>query len=221
MNGTKRRVRRVILGLLCLGVLAAALALGISAYMAASTEDRILSLEDMAPEGLDCILVLGCGIRADGSPTPMLADRISRAVELYKSGWADKLLMSGDNSREDYNEVGTMKAVAMEQGVPEGDIVTDHAGFSTYDSLYRARDIFGADQVVIVTQDYHLSRALYLAEALDLEAWGVPADQRRYAGQTARDFREILARDKDFFSAVFQPEPKFLGEPVPLDGDNS
>lgn len=218
MNGTKRRVRRIILGLLCLGILAAALALGISAYMVASTEDRVLSPEDMAPEGLDCILVLGCGIRADGSPTPMLADRISRAVELYEAGWADKLLMSGDNSREDYNEVGTMKAVAMEMGVPEGDVVTDHAGFSTYDSLYRARDVFGADQVVIVTQDYHLSRALYLAEALDLEAWGVPADQRRYAGQTARDVREILARDKDFFSAVFQPEPKFLGDPIPLEG---
>ena len=91
MNGTKRRVRRIILGLLCLGILAAALALGISAYMVASTEDRVLSPEDMAPEGLDCILVLGCGIRADGSPTPMLADRISRAVELYEAGWADKI----------------------------------------------------------------------------------------------------------------------------------
>lgn len=216
MTGTKGRVRRVVLILLCLAVLAVVLALGISFYMTSSTRDRILSPEDMPPEGQDCILVLGCGIRPDGSPTPMLASRISRAVELYQAGWAGKLLMSGDNGREDYNEVGTMRAEAIAQGVPEEDIVTDHAGFSTYDSLYRARDIFGAERVVIVTQAYHLSRALYLAEALGLEAWGVAAAPRNDAGQIGRDIREVLARDKDFFSAVFQPEPKFLGDPVPL-----
>ena len=216
MTGTKGRVRRGVLALLCLAVLGAALALGISAYMTATTRDRILSLEDTPPEGLDCVLVLGCGIRPDGSPTPMLASRISRSVELYETGWADKLLMSGDNSREDYNEVGTMEAEAIAQGVPQEDIVTDHAGFSTYDSLYRARDIFGAERVVIVTQAYHLSRALYLAEALGLEAWGVAAAPRNDAGQIGRDFREILARDKAFLWAILQPEPKFLGDPVPL-----
>lgn len=218
MTGTKGRVRRGVLALLCLAVLGAALALGISAYMTATTRDRILSPEDAPPEGLDCVLVLGCGVRPDGSPTPMLASRISRSVELYETGWADKLLMSGDNSREDYNEVGTMEAEAIAQGVPQGDIVTDHAGFSTYDSLYRARDIFGAERVVIVTQEYHLSRALYLAEALGLEAWGVAAAPRNDAGQIGRDFREILARDKAFLWAILQPEPKFLGDPVPLDG---
>ena len=107
-------------------------------------------------------------------------------------------------------------AEAIAQGVPQEDIVTDHAGFSTYDSLYRARDIFGAERVVIVTQEYHLSRALYLAEALGLEAWGVAAAPRNDAGQIGRDFREVLARDKAFLWAIFQPKPKFLGDPVPL-----
>lgn len=218
MTGTKGRVRRVVLALLCLAVLGAALVLGISAYMTATTRDRILSPKDTPPEGLDCVLVLGCGVRPDGSPTPMLASRIGRAVELYEAGWGDKLLMSGDNSREDYNEVGTMTAEAVAQGVPQGDIVTDHAGFSTYDSLYRARDIFGAERVVIVTQEYHLSRALYLADALGLEAWGVAAAPRNDAGQIGRDLREILARDKAFLWAILQPKPKFLGDPVPLTG---
>ncbi len=216
MTGVKGRVRRVVLVLLCLAVLAAALALGISAYMTSTTRDRILSLEDAPPEGLDCVLVLGCGVRPDGTPTIMLASRIGRSVELYQAGWADKLLMSGDNGREDYNEVGTMKDEAIAQGVPAEDIVTDHAGFSTYDSLYRARDVFGAKRVVIVTQEYHLSRALYLANALGLEAWGVAAAPRNDAGQIGRDLREILARDKAFLWAIVQPRPKFLGDPVPL-----
>lgn len=218
MNGTKIGRKKLLLTLVPLALCAGALVLGISAYVVLSADARVLSPEAEGPEDLDCVLVLGCGIRPDGSPTPMLYDRITRSVALYQAGWADKLLMTGDNSRKDYNEVGTMKAVAMAQGVPEEDIVLDHAGFSTYDSLYRARDIFGAERLVIVTQEYHLSRALFLAEALDLEAWGVPANLREYPGQLGRDLREIAARNKDVLWAILQPQPKFLGEPIPLDG---
>lgn len=215
-RGSARRWRRALLVLLCLALVGAAVVFGLSGYVVASTRDRILAPADPPPEGVDCILVLGCGIHPDGSPTIMLASRIRCSVELYEAGWADTLLMSGDNSREDYNEVGTMRAEAEAQGVPAGAIVTDHAGFSTYDSLYRARDVFGAERVVIVTQEYHLYRALYLAEALGLEAWGVAADPRNDASQLGRELREILARDKDFFTALTQPEPKFLGDPIPL-----
>lgn len=203
--------------LLALLLLAAAAAvLGGSAYVVWSARAEILSQEEAPPANLDCILVLGCGVHADGTPTPMLRSRMTRAVELYQAGWADKLLLSGDNSGADYNEVATMKALALEGGVPEEDIVLDHAGFSTYDSLYRARDVFLAERLVIVTQEYHLSRALYLADALGLEAWGVAAAPRNDAGQIMRDAREILARDKAILWAILQPEPQFWGDPIPL-----
>lgn len=207
---------RVLLALLLLLLLAAAAVLGGSVYVVWSARAEILSQEEVPPANLDCILVLGCGVYTDGTPTPMLRSRMTRAVELYQAGWADKLLLSGDNSREDYNEVAAMKTLALEGGVPEEDIVLDHAGFSTYDSLYRARDVFQVKRLVIVTQEYHLSRALYLADALGLEAWGVAAAPRNDAGQIMRDAREILARDKAILWAILQPEPRFLGDPIPL-----
>lgn len=212
----KGRAGRVLLALLLLVLVAAAAVLGGSVYVVWSARAEILSQEEAPPANLDCILVLGCGVHADGTPTPMLRSRMTRAVELYQAGWADKLLLSGDNSRADYNEVATMKTLALEEGVPEEDIVLDHAGFSTYDSLYRARDVFLVKRLVIVTQEYHLSRALYLADALGLEAWGVAAAPRNDAGQIMRDAREILARDKAILWAILQPEPKFLGDPIPL-----
>ena len=183
------------------------MALGISGYVVSSTTDAILTQEEPPPEDLDCILVLGCGIRPDGSPTPMLASRLTRAAELYQAGWADKLLLSGDDSGESYNELATMERVILELGVPQEAILTDHAGFSTYESIYRAKNEFSAQRVVIITQEYHLYRALYLAKSLGLEAWGVAAAPRNDAGQIGRSLREVLARDKDFFTAILQPEP--------------
>ena len=212
----KGRAGRVLLALLLLVLVAAAAVLGGSVYVVWSARAEILSQEEAPPANLDCILVLGCGVHADGTPTPMLRSRMTRAVELYQAGWADKLLLSGDNSRADYNEVATMKTLALEGGVPEEDIVLDHAGFSTYDSLYRAQDVFLVKRLVIVTQEYHLSRALYLADALGLGAWGVAAAPRNDAGQIMRDAREILARDKAILWAILRPEPKFLGDPIPL-----
>ena len=142
-----------VLGILC--ALGAALVFGLSGYVVLSTRQQFRTLEDTPPEAVDCILVLGCGVYADGTPTPMLSDRLTRGVELYQAGWADKLLMY---------------------------------------------------------------RALYLARALGLEAWGVAADGQNYRGQTMRDLREILARDKDVLWAIFQPEPTYLGDPEPLTG---
>lgn len=215
----KRTLRRVlvVLGLLCL--LAVAAVLGPNAWVVLSTRGKILTLSDAPPEDIDCILVLGCGVYSDGSPTPMLNDRLTRAVELYEAGWSEKLLMSGDNRSKYYNELATMHRVAREAGVPYSAIALDYAGLNTYDSVYRARDIFGAKRIVIVTQAYHLYRALYLARALGLEAWGVAADGENYSGQTMRNLREILARDKDFLQAITQPLPTHLGDPVPLYGE--
>ena len=206
--------------LILIVILGLCLLFGIDFYVRSSTKDRIISPEDISSvSDADCILVLGAGIRTDGSPSPMLQDRLNTGIELYQNGAAPKLLMSGDHGRKKYNEVQTMKDIALDQGVPSEDVFMDHAGFSTYDSLYRARDVFQARKVIIVTQKYHLYRALYIARSLGLDAWGVSADTRRYRGQSQRDFREILARDKDFFVSVFKPLPKYLGDTIPITGN--
>lgn len=216
MTNTKRTLRRALAGVGIACALLLALALGVNGYVVLSSRDRVLSLAEGPPGEVDCILVLGCGVYADGSPTPMLYDRLARGVELYGAGWADVLLLSGDNRSADYNELATMDRVAQDLGAPAEAITLDYAGLSTYDSLYRAREIFGVTSLVIVTQDYHLSRALYLAEALGLEAWGVAAEGEDRPGQLYRELREILARDKDFFWAILQPEAAILGDPEPL-----
>lgn len=132
----------------------------------------------------------------------MLQDRLDEGVKLYKEGIASKIIMSGDHGREEYDEVNIMKEYAIEQGVPSEDIFMDHAGFSTYESIYRAKEIFDADNIVIATQEYHLYRALYIAEKLDINAYGVNSDPRKYSGQTFRELREILARNKDFINCI-------------------
>lgn len=164
----------------------------------------------------DCIIVLGAGLRPDGSPSHMLRDRLDCAIELYSEGVADKIIMSGDHGRTEYDEVNTMKNYAVTKGVPQASIYLDHAGFSTYDTVYRAKEIFCIKAPVIVTQKYHLYRALYNARSLGLDAYGVNSDPFRYVGQTVRDIREAAARVKDFFYCIFKPEPTYLGEKIDI-----
>ena len=215
MKRKKKGLRIALISILCLLLL---LGLGPNAVILLHARNRILSPEDLGSGDWDCILVLGAGLLPDGSPSLMLRERIDTGVALYEAGAAPKLIMSGDHGREDHDEVNAMKDAAMAAGVPSEDVFMDHAGFNTYDRLYRAEAIFGAERVIIVTQAYHLSRALYIASRLGLEAVGVSCDTRRYAGQTMRDIREVLARDKDFFQCVFLPEPTYLGEFIPLSG---
>ena len=182
----------------------------------------LLSREQAAQlEEIDCILVLGCGVREDGAPSLMLQDRLEMGLALYEDGAAPKLLMSGDHSRTDYDEVNAMKNVALEAGVPSEAVFMDHAGFSTYESMYRARDIFCVERVIIVSQRYHLYRAVYNARQLGLDAWGVAAEDIAYVGQTMRETREILARAKDFLYCLLQPQPTFLGDMIPITGDGN
>jgi vancomycin permeability regulator SanA len=166
-----------------------------------------------------CIMVLGCAVWADNEPSPMLRDRLDTAIALYRAGVAPKLLLSGDNSIPEYSEPDCMYRYALSQGVADEDIFLDFAGFSTYDSVYRARDVFCVSRMIIVTQKYHLFRALKIADALGIEAKGVSSDQRKYAGRYYRELREVLARDKDLVKCILKPEPVFLGEKIPVDGD--
>lgn len=218
----KKPIKILLIAICCvliLSILGSSAVLIANAYVKGSTAPKILSPEEAAElEDVDCIIVLGCLVKADGTPSDMLADRISVGVSLYQSGTSPKLLMSGDHGQKEYDEVNTMKSCAIASGVPSEDIFMDHAGFSTYESIYRAKEIFGADKIVIVTQQYHLHRALYVAEALGIEAYGVNADLRSYAGQTKRDLREVLARIKDMAYALFKPLPTYLGDPISLDG---
>lgn len=211
--------KRVILCLFCLGMIGILAVFGLSSYMKSHTAERILSAEEAEKLDADCILILGCGVREDGTPSLMLRDRLETGIALYEAGAAEKFLMSGDHGRKEYDEVNTMKYFAMERGIPSEDIFMDHAGFSTYDSMYRARDVFCVEKVIIVTQEYHLPRALYVAEKLGLEAYGVAALDVNYHGQAYREFREMLARAKDFCTAWMQPKPKYLGEAIPVSGN--
>ena len=217
---TRRILLICLIVALSLGVFCAGVVFGINGYVVQSTSGQILSPADAALlEDVDCILVLGCKVGSDGVPSAMLEDRLRRSVELFHAGAAPKLLMSGDHGTIPYNEVQSMKQYAMDNGIPSADIFMDHAGFSTYESVYRARDIFQAKKIIIVTQGYHLYRALYIANALGVEAYGVDADYRDYAGQLGYDLREILARNKDFLTSIFKPEPTYGGNAIPIWGN--
>ena len=191
----------------------------ISLYVRLSTKGQILTESEYSSlSNVDCIIILGAGIWGD-KPSPMLEDRLLEGIKLYQNGVSDKIIMSGDHGRKEYDEVNIMKNYAIEKGITSENIFMDHAGFSTYESIYRAKDVFQAKKVVIVTQKYHLYRALYIANSLGLEAYGVGSDPRQYVGATNREIREILARDKDFIKCIFKPEPTYLGDTIPVSGN--
>ena len=190
----------------------------INLYVKLSTKQQIITNDDYTNlKNIDCIIVLGAGVWGD-EPSPMLEDRLLQGIDLYKNNISNKIIMSGDHGTEEYDEVNVMKKFAIEKGVPSENIFMDHAGFSSYESIYRAKEIFGAKKVVIVTQEYHLYRALYIANQLGLDAYGVGADPREYVGATYRELREILARNKDFVKCIFKPEPTYLGDTIPVSG---
>ncbi|MBQ7769533.1 MAG: YdcF family protein [Oscillospiraceae bacterium] len=222
MKTKKKTLRSIMSIFLCLCILGITALTVINSIVKLSTGDQIISSEEAAKlEDIDCILVLGCFVKDDGRPSDMLFDRLTRGVELYDMGAAPKLLMSGDHGREEYDEVAAMKQFAIGEGIPSEDVFMDHAGFSTYESIYRAKEIFQADKILIVTQEYHLYRALYIANQLDVEAYGVSSDYHTYVGQFMRDFREMLARVKDCATCIFKPEPTYLGEAIPVFGDGN
>ena len=214
-------MKKVTMILAIIVVILALIILTINLYVKETTKKQIINNSDYTKlENIDCIIVLGAGIWGD-KPSPMLEDRLLEGINLYNNNVSNKIIMSGDHGREEYDEVNSMKNYAIEKGVPSENIFMDHAGFSTYESIYRAKEIFKAKKVVIVTQKYHLYRALYIANQLGLEAYGVGSDPRKYVGATYRELREILARDKDFIKCIFKPEPTYLGETIPVSSNGN
>lgn len=181
-------------------------------------QDYLLTAEEAAALDADCVMVLGARVYEQGVLSPVLRDRVTVGIGLYFSGAGKKLLMSGDHGQIHYDEVNGMKEAALESGVPAEDLFLDHAGFSTYESMVRAKEVFGVEKMVIVTQSFHLSRAVWLARKMGIEAYGVPSDLRTYRNQWYNELREFCARGKDWLYALFRPAPRYLGDPIDIGG---
>ncbi|MCM1272315.1 MAG: YdcF family protein [Clostridium sp.] len=222
MKKIKKLMKYVFIVIVIVAAVVGIGVLGTNLYVRGSVKDRILKPDEAEElEDVDCILVLGASVQNNEKPSLMLQDRLDKGIELYFAGCSDKLLMSGDHGSAYYNEVNVMKNYAASAGIPTEDIFMDHAGFSTYESMYRARYIFNAKKVVIVTQKYHLYRSLYVAKQLGLDAYGVACEDIKYSGQTYRDVREVLAISKDFCKAIIKPEASLMGMEISLDGDGN
>ena len=219
MNRKKKRgffitLGRAIIALLCFLVLVVG---ATNFYVLTAGGENIVEPEEAGMQKADCILVLGASVLPDGSPSTILQERLDCAIELYFDGAAPKIVMSGDHGEANYNEVENMKAYAVSQGVPSEDIFCDHAGFSTYESMYRAQSIFGVESMIVVTQRYHLYRAVYTANGLGIDAVGVASDKHRFEQQWYFSLREIPARTKDFLQVLLEIPPSFDGEYINLD----
>jgi SanA protein len=192
------------------------LVLGINIVVGISSKPFIY--EDTASAPLaQAVLIPGAAILPSGAPTQFFLDRVDTGLELYKAGKVSKILVSGDNSTETHNEVNPVRLYLIEHGVPDQDIFLDHAGFDTYSSMYRARDIFGVESIIISTQSFHLPRAVFIARILGIKSYGVRSD-----GVTPyfRNYiREMLANEKAIMNLILHTRPKFLGDPIPITGD--
>lgn len=210
----KNKVFKAVIGtLICVCLLLAVGAAGINAYMLSSSSKRFVTADELNADEYDCILVLGAGLWG-GEPSPMLKERLDFSLEAYEKGCSDKFLVSGDHGTKSYDEVNAMKDYLTQKGVPAEAVFMDHAGFSTYESMYRARDVFKAQKVLIVTQKYHLYRAVYIARTLGLDAYGFDREELDYP--VTNDLREAAARVKDFFYCIAKPAPTYLGEEIPI-----
>lgn len=213
-----KKISKLVTAIVTLIIVGIIAVFGINQYVKSVANKNIIQEVKNANKS-DAILVLGCQVMDDGSLSLMLKDRLDKAVELYKQGIAEKIIVSGDHGREQYDEVNAMKSYLIENEIPSENIFMDHAGFSTYESLYRAGYIFKVEKLTVVTQEYHLYRAVYIGNKLGIETYGVPAAKTAYYGQTSREIREILARDKDFVKCIFKSKPTYLGESIPVSGN--
>lgn len=221
LSGNFGWMRRKVIPLLKLALLVglaglAALAL-VNLVVWWPSRGSIVALEDARPA--QAALVLGAGVWDDGTPSAVLMDRLTVAYDLYRAGKVRKILCTGDHGETGYDEVNAMRRYLEKRGVPTEDVFMDHAGFDTYDSMYRARDVFGVRSAIVVTQAFHLPRALYLARSMGLEAQGVSASLRPYLGDDWYAFREVPARAKAFGEVLIARKPVFLGPEIPITGD--
>jgi SanA protein len=218
----KRTALKVIIILAIITAAVAAAFFIINSVVINGASKYIYSIDDIdSLPDVDCVLVPGALVYTDKTLSAILQDRVDYAINIYKAGKAEKLLFSGDHGQADYDEVNAMMDYAVSQGVPEENIFLDHAGFSTYESMYRARDVFLVKSVIIVTQQFHISRSVYIARGIGLDAYGVCSNPRIYGNELSDNIRESFARVKDFFNVnIFLPRPTYLGDAIPIFGDS-
>lgn len=212
-----KRLKNVIKWGLELALIGALVVAGINAWVYYPGRALMVSPEEAQPA--EAVMVLGALVFPDGTPSMMVQDRLDTAYDLYQDGRARKVLITGDHGQTEYDEVNAMRRYLEEKGVPPEDIFMDHAGFDTYDSMYRARDVFQARDVIVVTQRFHLPRALWIAQRLGLNPQGVVADRHRYYRASYYEFREALARVKAWGEVVVGRKPVYLGPVIPIHGD--
>lgn len=218
-----KKLKKICIALIACMLIGILSLFGIDLYVRLCNDRNLLTVEEVKAldEDFDCIVVLGAGLNNDGTPSPMLKERLDKGIELYNEGVTQKIIMSGDHASSEHDEVNAMKTYAVEKGIPPEDIFMDHAGISTYDSMYRAKNIFKASKVLVVTQKYHLYRAMYIGNSLGIETIGVDAEKTKYAGTAYRETREVLARIKDFFKCFAKPQSFYVGESIPVFGDGN
>ena len=196
--------------LLILGVILLTIfvyAMGINYYVKYTVMDKIKTIDEI--KDVDTIMVLGAKVYDDGRLSLMLKDRLDKTIEVYNKLDIKKVIVSGDSEDSDYDETSWMKEYLINNGIPEEDIIVDIYGLSTYDSIYRLKNVYGINKSIIITQKYHLYRSLYIANSLGIEAYGIPASGEHYFGQNIRELREILARNKDFLTSLFNIKSKY------------
>ncbi len=186
-----------------------------------TTEDLIYANPEELPDSQVAIILGARVFPEDNRMSDMLKDRVLTALDLYNIGKVEKILISGDNGQENYDEVNIIKDFVLENGVPKEDVFLDHAGFDTYDSLYRAKEIFKVENAIVVTQAFHLPRAVYIGKKLDMEVYGIEADRQTYVTIKYNKLREIPARLKAFANILFHTKPKYLGDPIPISGSGT
>ena len=212
--------RLVIIAVSCL-LFILFMMIGINVYVGMSSKDYIADDIKDVKKGVSAIIVPGAGLESDGTPGVVLKDRLDTAIELFKAGVATRILVSGDHGDDYHNEALAMKEYAIEKGLPADAVFMDHAGFTTYETMYRAREVFGVTSCVIVTQKYHMYRSIYIARGLGLDAYGMPSGIHIDLKYFPLEAREFLARIKAFFMVMFKPEPTYLGDEIPISGSGS
>ncbi len=216
-----KKIKKIIRCFSALMLLGVVMLFAVNEYVVLLSGDKFATVKQLQEKEttVDAVVVLGAQVKADGKPSVMLRERLDTGIEIYKAGLTERMIMSGDHGSDDYDEVNAMKNYAIEQGVPSEHIFMDHAGFSTYESMYRAKEIFQAENIIVVTQKYHLYRAVYDAEAMGMQAEGVACDTAVYSGDKYRKFRESIARVKDVGYQVLKPEPTYMGKRIPISGN--
>ena len=212
-----KMLKKLIFFFLLIGASLLLVIWGLHAYILNASSTRIFNSIETVPAS-HTVIILGASVHSDGKLSPILQDRVDTGLRLYNNGKAKRFLLSGDNRRSDYDEVSSMKNYLMERNVPEAHIFTDPAGIDTYDSMYRSHAIFEVPSAIVVTQQFHLPRTIFIAKNLGLSYSGFPADSRQYKTEASLIRREKLANFKAVYELIFHQKPANMGKKMPVRG---